>query len=178
MEDERGRKSLGDLVTSPIRLYPVGRLDATSQGLILLTDDGELANLLTHPRYKHDKEYHVLLNGRPSESTLDAWRRGVMLDGKHTAKARVDILQTHKHTTFLRVVMREGRKRQIRRVAALLGHPVEELTRVRLGPLQLGTLQVGAWRYLTQKEIRKLESLKRQARKLGKRGPRRSRSRG
>jgi 16S rRNA U516 pseudouridylate synthase RsuA-like enzyme len=74
--------------------------------------------------------------------------------------------------------MREGRKRQIRRVAALLGHPVEELTRVRLGPLQLGTLQVGAWRYLTQKEIRKLESLKRQARKLGKRGPRRSRSRG
>ena len=174
MEDSRGRKSLGDLVASPARLYPVGRLDASSEGLILLTDDGELANLLTHPRYKHDKEYLVLVNGHPSEKTLDAWRRGVVLDDKPTAPAGVDTVQRQKDSTLLRVVMGEGRKRQIREVAALLGHPVRELTRVRLGPLQLGTLEIGQWRYLTEQEIRKLESIKRQH---SKRGRRRSKSR-
>lgn len=161
MEDARGRKDLGDLVPVPTRLYPVGRLDASSEGLILLTDDGELANLLTHPRYEHEKEYLVLVNGQPSDKTLDAWRRGVMLDDKPTAPARVDVLGAQGDSTLLRITMREGRKRQIRRVAALLGHPVRELKRVRLGPLQLGTLETGQWRYLTAKEIRDLESLKR-----------------
>jgi pseudouridine synthase len=163
MEDDRGRKALGDLVMAPTRLYPVGRLDATSEGLILLTDDGELANLLTHPRYKHDKEYRVLINGQPSAGTLKAWQRGVVLDGKQTAPVRVDVLSKQKDSTVLRVVMHEGRKRQIRRVASMLGHPVLELTRVRLGPLHLGTLETGQWRYLTTKEIRKLEALKRRS---------------
>jgi 23S rRNA pseudouridine2605 synthase len=169
MKDSRGRKSLGDLVVVPTRLYPVGRLDVTSEGLILLTDDGELANLLTHPRYKHDKEYRVLVNGRPTDKTLEAWSRGVMLDGKPTAPARVDVLQTQADATLLRIVMHEGRKRQIRRVASMLGHRAQELKRVRLGPLQLGTLEVGQWRYLTPKEIRKLQSLKGQAGKRGQR---------
>jgi 23S rRNA pseudouridine2605 synthase len=160
MEDPRGRPALGELVSPPTRLYPVGRLDATSEGLILLTDDGELANLLTHPRFQHEKEYHALVNGRPSTSTLKAWRRGVMLDGKVTAPAGVDVVRNVKDDTLLRIVMREGRKRQIRRVAALLGHPVRELKRVRLGPLQLGTLGSGQWRYLTAKEIRSLTALK------------------
>jgi len=174
MKDSRGRKSLGDLVVVPTRLYPVGRLDVTSEGLILLTDDGELANLLTHPRYKHDKEYRVLVNGRPTDKTLEAWHRGVLLDGKPTAPAQVDVLQTQGEATLLRIVMHEGRKRQIRRVASILGHPVQKLKRIRLGPLQLGTLEVGQWRYLTPKEIRKLQSLKGQA---GKRGERTSKRR-
>jgi 23S rRNA pseudouridine2605 synthase len=161
MEDTRGRKALGSLVTAPVRLYPVGRLDVSSEGLILLTDDGELANLLTHPRYKHDKEYRVLVSGHPGEKTLEAWRRGVVLDGEPTAQARVDILRSEKDATLLRVVMHEGRKRQIRRIASVLGHPVLELKRVRLGPLQLGALEVGQWRYLTAKEIQSLDSLKR-----------------
>ncbi len=161
MEDERGRKSLGDLIQVPHRLYPVGRLDVTSEGLILLTDDGDLANLLTHPRYEHEKEYLVLVNGHPSEATLEAWRRGVNLEGKPTAPAQVDQLRTSGDSTMLRIVMREGRKRQIRRVAALLGHPVRELKRVRLGPLDMQMLESGHWRYLTSKEIRALESLKR-----------------
>ena len=169
MEDSRGRKSLGDLVVTPMRLYPVGRLDVNSEGLILLTDDGELANLLTHPRYKHDKEYRVLVNGRPTEKTLEAWHRGVLLDGKPTAPARVDVVQTQMDATLLRVVMHEGRKRQIRRVAAILGHPVQRLKRIRLGPLQLGTLEVGQWRHLTSKEVRKLQSIKGQAGKRGRR---------
>ncbi|MFN2291872.1 MAG: pseudouridine synthase [Anaerolineae bacterium] len=165
MKDRRGRTSLGDLVTVPVRLYPVGRLDATSEGLILLTDDGELANLLTHPRYEHEKEYRVLVNGRPAEETLDAWRRGVMLDGKPTVPAEVAVLAAHGDSAVLRVVMREGRKRQIRRVAELLGHPVRELRRVRLGPLQLGQLEAGQWRYLTSKEVQNLEDIKRRHRK-------------
>jgi pseudouridine synthase len=169
MEDDRGRRALGDLIQSPTRLYPVGRLDESSEGLILLTDDGELANLLTHPRYRHEKEYRVLVNGHPSEKTLTAWRRGVVLDGQTTAPARVDLIRRERDSSLLRVVMREGRKRQVRRVASLLGHPVRELQRVRLGPLYLGQLGVGQWRYLTAQEIRQLEALKR---RQGK-GPRR-----
>jgi 23S rRNA pseudouridine2605 synthase len=172
MEDERGRSALGDLVSAPERLYPVGRLDATSEGLILLTNDGELANLLTHPRYMHEKEYIALVNGRPSEKTLQAWQRGVLIDDKLTAPAQISVIRTVQDSTLLRIEMREGRKRQIRRVAALLGHPVRELKRMRLGPLQLGSLEPGQWRYLTAKEISELESLKRQDKNNKKRSPR------
>lgn len=171
MEDERGRSALGELVSAPTRLYPVGRLDATSEGLILLTNDGELANLLTHPRYMHDKEYIALVNGHPTEKTLEAWQRGVLIDDKLTAPARVEVMRRERDSTLLRIEMREGRKRQIRRVAALLGHPVRELKRVRLGPLQLGTLESGQWRHLTAKEIGELESIKRQAQSRKKRRP-------
>ena len=171
MTDERGRRSLGDLVSLPVRLYPVGRLDVNSEGLILLTDDGELANLLTHPRYEHEKEYRVVVSGRPAEKTLEAWQRGVILSlpseegelraGKRTAPAQVAVIRTDKDATVLRIIMHEGRKRQIREVASLLGHPVRELVRVRMGPLHLGTLGSGRWRYLTAQEVRALEALKR-----------------
>jgi 23S rRNA pseudouridine2605 synthase len=169
MEDDRDRPDLSDLLSVPARLYPVGRLDSDSQGLILLTDDGELANLLTHPRYKHEKEYKVLVNGAVAEKTRLTWERGVILEGIPTAPARVDILRKDRHSTVLRIVMREGRKRQIRSVAAILGHPVRDLIRVRLGPLQLGTLSDGKWRYLTPGEINTLEAIKRTARKAQKR---------
>ncbi len=177
MEDPRGRTALGDLISVPERLYPVGRLDANSQGLILLTDDGELANLLTHPRYEHEKEYRVLVNGAPSEKTLDSWRRGVLLDDQPTVPAQIDVLAKDRHGTYLRVTMREGRKRQIRRVAALLGHPVRELTRVRLGPLKLDALEAGQWRYLTPKEVGELESVKKRAQRRSSKGRRPARPR-
>jgi len=160
MDDERGRRSLGDLVPLPMRLYPVGRLDVNSEGLILLTDDGELANRLTHPRYEHEKEYRVLVSGHPTEKTLEAWQRGVILDGQRTAPAQVTAIRTDRDTTMLRIIMHEGRKRQIRDVASLLGHPVRKLVRVRIGPLELGTLGSGQWRYLTDQEIGALEALK------------------
>lgn len=175
MDDDRGRRSLSDLVQVPTRMYPVGRLDVNSEGLVLLTNDGNLANLLTHPRYQHEKEYRVLVNGHPSKKTLAAWERGIILDGQQTAPARVDVIRQEKDSTWLRVVMREGRKRQIRRVASMLGHPVRELKRVRLGPLHLGTLATGQWRYLTSKEIGELEALKRKSSK-GRTGKPRRRS--
>ena len=121
--------------------------------------------------------FQVLVNGRPSEKTLEAWQRGVLLDGELTAPARVNVVQSFKDSTLLRVVMYEGRKRQIRRVGALLGHPVQDLRRIRLGPLQLRDLDVGQWRYLTSKEIQKLESLKGRVRKRKGRRPGRRRKR-
>ena len=177
MEDDRGRDALGDLVPVPARLYPVGRLDADSEGLILLTDDGELANLLTHPRYEHHKQYLALVNGHPSEKTLEAWRRGVLLEDKPTAPARVGIIKRERDSTLLKIEMREGRKRQIRSVAALLGHPVRELRRIGLGPLQLGSLSSGQWRYLTDREIGQLKSLKNKPKRGKRRGPQRQKRR-
>jgi 23S rRNA pseudouridine2605 synthase len=152
-QDDRGRRTVRDLVPVPGHLYPVGRLDATSEGLMLLTNDGQVANRLTHPRFQHEKEYQVLVKGRPSEATLSKWEQGIFLDGRRTAPARVTRLKQEKDCTYLRVVLREGRKRQILRVAGLLGHPVLRLVRERIGPLSLGQLQPGQWRYLSNEEI-------------------------
>ena len=168
--DEAGRFStVRDLVGLPGRLFAVGRLDLQSEGLLLLTDDGDLANRLTHPRYEHAKEYQVDVEGQPDEETLKRWRRGVFLDGRRTAPAEVAVLQSERDHTWLRVVMREGRKRQVRHVAAMLGHPVRRLIRVRLGPLDLGDLKPGEWRKLTDAEVKALKSGAQQGRRSEKR---------
>jgi 23S rRNA pseudouridine2605 synthase len=157
--DGTGRLSTArDLVPLEGHLFPVGRLDLRSEGLILLTDDGELANRLTHPRYGHEKEYRALVEGEPDEATLRKWRKGVFLDGKLTAPAKVTIAGREKGSTWLRVELKEGRKRQIRRVAAMLGHPVERVIRVRIGSLRLGNLRPGEWRELTDGEVKALGS--------------------
>ena len=157
--DGSGRLSTArDLVPLEGHLFPVGRLDLRSEGLILLTDDGALANRLTHPRYGHEKEYRALVEGEPDETTLKTWRRGVFLDGRRTAPAEVTVIGREKGQTWLRVLLREGRKRQIRRVGAMLGHPVHRLIRVRIGPLRLGDLKPGQWRRLTATEVHALRS--------------------
>lgn len=153
------RRTVFDLVPVPGHLVPVGRLDLDSEGLVLLTDDGELANRLTHPRYEHPKEYRVLVEGRPEPQTLQRWQEGLYLEGRRTAPAEVTILRHSGGQTWLRVVLREGRKRQIRRVAAILGHPVRRLIRVRIGPVELGELKPGQWRRLTGAELRALREL-------------------
>lgn len=156
------RPTVRDMVPLPGHLFSVGRLDLRSEGLILLTSDGELANLLTHPRYEHTKEYHVYVKGHPNDETLRRWQRGVFLDGRRTAPAEVSVLRREGNGTWLRAVLREGRKRQIRRVAAMLGHPVHRLIRVRIGPVHLGSLQPGEWRHLTKRELKELEELRQQ----------------
>ena len=157
--DGTGRLSTArDLVPLEGHLFPVGRLDLRSEGLILLTDDGTLAYRLTHPRFGHEKEYRALVEGEPDEATLKRWRRGVFLDGRRTAPAGVTVVGHEKGMAWLRVVLREGRKRQIRRVAAMLGHPVHRLIRVRIGSLRLGDLKPGKWRRLTAAEVRALRS--------------------
>jgi pseudouridine synthase len=154
------RPKARDLVGLPGRLFPVGRLDLWSEGLLLLTNDGELALRLTHPRYEHEKEYHVRVSGQPTAGTLEQWRRGVFLDGRQAKPARVSVLRREGGHTWLRIVLREGRKRQIRRVAAMLGHRVSRLKRVSLGPVRLGELKPGEWRYLDDDEMEALQQLK------------------
>jgi 23S rRNA pseudouridine2605 synthase len=157
--DEFGRKTVRDLIPIEGHLYPVGRLDADSEGLVLLTNDGDLANALTHPRYEHEKEYRVLVEGEPSASTLKAWRHGVLLEGQMTAPAKVEVTGGDRGLTWLRVTMHEGRKRQIREVAGMLGHPVKYLQRVRIGPIRLTNLKVGEWRHLSASEVKLLQGL-------------------
>jgi 23S rRNA pseudouridine2605 synthase len=148
------RPTVRDLVPVPGHLYPVGRLDADSEGLILMTNDGELANRLTHPRYGHEKEYRVLVARRPDEEQLDTWRRGVVLDdGYRTQPADVRIEALAGKGTWLRVIMREGRKRQIREVGKTIGLPVVKIIRVRIGTLLLGNLKPREWRHLSQAEV-------------------------
>ena len=154
-----GRRTVLDLVDVPGHIHPVGRLDFESEGLVLMTNDGELTNLLTHPRYGHEKEYRVLLARRPDQEQLEAWRRGVVLeDGHKTAAVDVRFEETQGKGAWVRVVTKEGRKRQIRETCKQLGLPVVRIVRVRIGTLRLGNLRPRQWRYLTITEIAELKS--------------------
>lgn len=156
-----GRRTVRDLVDDSGRLYPVGRLDADSEGLILLTNDGELTNKLTHPRYGHQKEYKVLVAVHPEEEQLATWRRGVVLEDDYkTATASVRLESFKGKGAWLRVIMGEGRKRQIREIGSRIGLPIVKIIRVRIDTLQLGTLKPGQSRHLTSKEIDSLKKNK------------------
>ncbi len=160
------RLTVFDLVGVPGHLFAVGRLDYDSEGLILLTNDGELANRLTHPRYGHEKEYHVLVVSKPDDEQLEIWRRGVVLeDGHRTAPAEVTIDHGVSKGCWLKVVMREGRKRQIREVGSRIGLPVQRIIRVRIGTLHLGELKPREWRNLTREEVKNLQNLSQATRK-------------
>ena len=152
--DPRGRSTVLDLLPRQLRqgLHPVGRLDADSRGALLLTDQGELTLRLTHPRFDHAKTYRVWVEGTPLDTSLQRWRRGVSLDGTRTRSAEVHVVQRRSDRTLLEVVLLEGRNRQIRRVADLLGHPVLDLQRVAIAGLRLGPLPEGRWRHLSRGE--------------------------
>lgn len=152
------RQTVRDLVPLPGHLFIVGRLDMESEGLILLTNDGDLANRLTHPRYGHEKEYRVLVGNRPDEKQMDAWRHGVVLeDGNRTAPAQVRLEGVAGKGVWLRVILREGRKRQIREMGKQTGLIVLRIQRIRIGSLLLGDLKPGEWRQLKPDEIRALK---------------------
>ena len=160
VEGERGddRKTVRDLVEIPQHVYPVGRLDFESEGLVLMTNDGELTNKLTHPKFGHDKEYRVLLARRPDREQLDAWKRGVILeDGYKTEPVDVRFESAQGKGAWVRVIMKEGRKRQIRETCKQLGLPIVRILRIRIGTLRLGNLKPHQWRYLTTQEINELK---------------------
>ncbi|PJF40439.1 MAG: rRNA pseudouridine synthase [Chloroflexi bacterium] len=155
------RQTVRELIPYNGHLFMVGRLDADSDGLVVLTNDGELTNKLTHPRYQHTKTYRVVVYGRPDSSTLAKWQRGVWIDGEKTAPCEVRVLkfdQPRKGLTTLQIIMTEGRKRQIRRVAASLGFPVYKLTRTHIGQFALGNLSTGQWREMSAKDVKALSS--------------------
>ena len=154
------RRSVFEMVPGGSELAIVGRLDFESEGLVLLTNDGELVNRLTHPRYEHEKEYKVLLASRPDAKQLDAWRRGLVLeDGHRTSPVNVKIDTALGKGAWLRIIMKEGHKRQIRESAKLLGLFVVRILRIRIGNLELGTLRSGEWRELTSFEVTSLKKL-------------------
>jgi 23S rRNA pseudouridine2605 synthase/16S rRNA pseudouridine516 synthase len=152
--DPQGRATVLDCLPHQERsgLHPVGRLDADSRGALLLTDQGELTLRLTHPRYNHAKTYRVLVRGIPSSQALRRWREGLLLDGRLTRPARVRCLKSRGASSLLEVELKEGRNRQIRRVAELLGHPVIDLQRVAIDGIRLDDLAEGCWRRLDARE--------------------------
>jgi len=170
------RTNVFDLVKQPGHLFAVGRLDYDSEGLILLTNDGDLANRLTHPRYGHEKEYRVLLATKPDEEQLATWqKRQVLADGYKTRPAKVYLESLAGKGAWLRIVMSEGRKRQIREVGSRIGLPVVRIVRVRIGTLLLGELKPGEWRNLSAGE---LSSLKAQSTKASSKPINRDKSKG
>ncbi len=168
--DERGRRSVVDLVDLTERLYPVGRLDADSEGLLLLTNDGEWAERVLHPRYGHEREYEVTVSGELTAEAVAQLRRGIRLEEGVARADRVDVIVRSHRGSRLRIVLRTGWKRQIRRMCSAVGLRVDRLVRVRIASLRLGRLGVGEWRELTKKET---EDLARPAATRSKARPRR-----
>lgn len=150
--DPEGRPSVVDLVPAHPRVFPVGRLDAATEGLLVLTNDGDLAQHLTHPSFGVDKEYLARVEGAPSRGVLRRLRQGVELEDGVTAPARVALVAPH----TLRIVLHEGRNRQVRRMCEAVGHPVRRLVRTRIGPVMDRTLSPSVWRFLSQDEVRAL----------------------
>lgn len=151
-DDPQGRPKVTDLVPANPRVFSVGRLDAATQGLLLLTNDGALTHRLIHPAFGVEKEYLASLQSAPGKAAINKLRNGVTLGGRPTAPARVTALGPQQ----LRIVIHEGRNRQVRRMCEAVGHPIEELVRTRIGPIADKSLKPGQWRELTPQEVRQL----------------------
>lgn len=156
VSDEFGRKTVMDLVDIKARVYPVGRLDKDSEGLLLLTNDGAFANLLTHPKHSFAKVYRVTVRPAVSDEILDELRNGIEIDGRKTAPCDVTVITEEEGRVVLEFILREGRNRQIRKMCDAVGLEVARLKRVAIGPVKLGMLQTGKSRQLTDNEIKKL----------------------
>ncbi len=154
--DPEGRRTVVELVPTTPRVFPVGRLDADTEGLLLLTNDGELTQLLTHPSFGVVKTYLAEVDGDPAPGALRRLREGVELDDGLTAPARAKVVQRRGATAAIEIGIHEGRNRQVRRMCAAVGHPVRRLVRTRIGPLHDRQLEPGAWRMLSRNEVRRL----------------------
>ncbi len=157
-KDNFDRETVLDLVPASLgRIYPVGRLDYDTEGLLLLTNDGDLTNRLTHPSHEISKTYLATVAGFPDADAISALRRGVLIDGRKTLPAQVKIGKKTSNSTELFITIHEGRNRQVRKMCAAVGHAAIRLMRIAEGPISLGDLPVGAWRHLTDEEVSKLK---------------------
>ncbi len=158
LKDPRGRPTIAHLVKDlDLRVFPVGRLDYDTQGLLLLTNDGDLSHVLQHPKYKIPKTYHIKVKGRPVLSVIQRLKEGILLDDKMTAMAKVRKIGKTQENTWLEMTITEGRYRQIKKMCEAVGHPVLKLKRIRFGNLYLGSLTLGKYRHLTNREIQRLK---------------------
>lgn len=160
-KDERGRKTVLDLVSgaSDGRIYPVGRLDFDAEGALLLTNDGDLAHKLTHPKFAVPKTYLAKVKGRPAEDKLEKLRRGIYLEDGPTKAAHVEIHQQVKRNTWVEITVTEGRNRLVKRMFWRIGHPVMKLVRVQFGTLSIDGLRSGTYRSLTKREVQSLRTM-------------------
>lgn len=154
LHDEKGRKDVTQLLTDlPVRVYPVGRLDMNSEGLLIMTNDGEFSNLLMHPSREIEKEYHVWIKGINLSKSADLLSKPMKIDGYLIKPAKVKVLNVDENSAMLSIIIHEGRNRQIRKMCEQTGFTVTRLKRIREGSLKLGTLATGQWRYLSPKEV-------------------------
>lgn len=156
VSDELGRKTVMDLVDCKARIYPVGRLDKDSEGLLILTNDGSFANALTHPKHNYAKVYRVTVRPSISDEILEQLRNGIEIDGRKTAPCDVNVITEEEGRVVLEFILREGRNRQIRKMCEAVDLEVARLKRVSIGPVKLGMLQTGKSRELTDNEVKKL----------------------
>jgi pseudouridine synthase len=160
VKDPFGRPTIIDLLAGvKERVFPVGRLDKDTEGLLIITNDGELSYKLTHPKHQIDKTYIAKVMGVPDEKDIRRLRKGIFLEDGKTAPAKVRILKKGKNFAVLEIIIHEGRKRQVRRMCEAIGHPVLSLRRTRIGNLTLRGLAPGGWRYMTEEEVNYLKSL-------------------
>lgn len=158
--DEKGRKIITDLIEDvEERIYPVGRLDMDTSGLILLTNDGKVTNKITHPRNEVTKKYIAIVEGTPNKLELTKFRKGLMIDGKKTAPATIKIVKNYETESILEIEINEGRNRQVRKMCEAINHPIKKLKRVSIGEIDIGGLQFGEWRYLDNEEMEYILSL-------------------
>ncbi|MFO7760112.1 MAG: pseudouridine synthase [Thermodesulfobacteriota bacterium] len=154
MNDPQGRPTVISLLKGiKQRVFPVGRLDLETSGALLLTNDGDLANKIIHPRYNVKKTYIARVSGSPSKTALKKLTEGVEIEGRLTAAAQLQSIKSSRHSSVLKIIIHEGRKRQIRKMFAIMGHPVLDLTRIAYGNLKLGDLPRGEYRFINEKEL-------------------------
>lgn len=160
VKDEKGRKTVIDLLAEvPQRIYPIGRLDCDTSGLLLLTNDGDTTYLVTHPKHEVEKTYIATVRGVPTSHELESFRCGLMIEGQKTAKAKIKIVSKKKESATLSIKIIEGRNRQVRKMCSAIGHPVITLQRISIGSIHIGELPLGANRQLTLEEISYLKNL-------------------
>lgn len=160
LKDEKDRKIVTDLIEDvDERIYPVGRLDIDTSGLLLLTNDGDLTQKLTHPSSEVVKGYIAIVEGVPNRAELQRFRAGINIDGRRTSPASVKIAKRYEDESILDIKIHEGRNRQIKKMCEAINHPVKKLKRVSIGDIELGGLQIGNWRYLNQEEVDYLKRL-------------------
>lgn len=160
LSDEKDRRIVTDLISNiKERIYPVGRLDMDTSGLLLMTNDGDLTHKLTHPSYEITKRYIARVKGIPSKKDLKEFREGLIIDNKLTSPAKIKIVKKFKSESILDISIYEGRNRQVRKMCEKINHPVRELERISIGRLRLANLPLGKWRYLDSKEVNYLKSL-------------------
>ncbi|MDW8801950.1 pseudouridine synthase [Clostridium sp. A1-XYC3] len=159
VKDEKGRKTILDLVEVDERVYPIGRLDYDTSGLILLTNDGEVYNKIIHPREEKNKVYVAIVKGIPSDIQIEKFKKGLDIGGYITSNADFKILNRYKDSSEVQITIHEGKNRQIRRMCEVIKHPVIKLRRIQIGKIKLGSLQEGQWRYLDVDEIEYIKTL-------------------